>query len=132
MTLFTPGEIDALKETQNLHMQDTCIIQTFSAGSPDTYGQMTPTYTDGSPLACGLNMKSGKEQNRVVDPETKTVITLSTLRLPADTNVTPKDRIKITHRFGIALSTPLVFEVYQKPRLGSSGLLVDLIQIETG
>jgi hypothetical protein len=42
-------------------------------------------------------------------------MTDATLRLPLGTTITPKDRVKVTYRYGVVLSVPEVFEVVSDP-----------------
>lgn len=102
-------------------MFDTCVIQVYSS-TLDDYGGSVDTYTDGSAIACGLEMTPANETRRV-DMNIERID--GTLRLPIATSVKATDRVKITHRFGVAV-TNLVFEVVGSVRRGPSGLQVDL------
>jgi hypothetical protein len=52
-----------------------------------------------------------------------------TVRLPITTTIKATDHVKITHRFGVALSTAQIYEVIGEIRRGPSGLQVDLQEI---
>lgn len=121
MRKFTAGELAKQEGTQTGSLQDTCIIQVYALVIDD-YGGETPTYTDGAALDCGLNMSPSRETRRA-DMNIERID--ATLRLPLNTTIKTTDRVKMTHRFGVAI-TALVFEVTGAVRRGPSGLQVDL------
>lgn len=122
---FTEDELEYMREVQVGHMMDSCVIQTHSA-TYDTFGQEILSYTDGSEIRCGLDMRPGSERHG----QDETVLTYdATLRLPITTTLTEKDRIKVTKRFGEDW-TDLVFEVVGVLQRGASGLRVLLRRIE--
>ena len=126
MRSFTADELTRMQSAQVAAMQDTCVVQAYSSSSVDTYGAPVVTYTDGSAIACGLNMTGGKEAWRT---NMTTTHIDATIRLPIATSLKSTDRIKVTHRFGAALGTALVFEIVGAIRRGPSGLQVDLLAV---
>lgn len=122
MRKFTAAELANQVSTQTGAMQDTCIIQVYAL-TLDDYGAEVASYTDGSAIDCGLNMTPARESRRA-DMNVERID--ATIRLPLATSVKTTDRIKVTHRFGTALSTALIFEVIGAIRRGPSGLQVDL------
>lgn len=127
MEVFATGELAGMQATAEQSMMDTCVIQTWSSTTDDDWGQREETWTDGSAIACGFNPRGGRE---VPGPSSEPLLTDATVRLPIDTTVGRNDRVKITHRFGVALAVPLVFDVVQEPRRGPSGLQLDLRRVE--
>jgi head-tail adaptor len=103
-------------------MMDTCIVQAYSR-TLDTFGSPIEAYLDGSPIVCGVEMTPGRE-NRRADMNVERID--ATVRLPIATVIKATDHVKVTHRFGVILSIPLVFEVIGEIRRGPSGLQVDL------
>ena len=126
MEAFAEAELAGMQSAQEAAMMDTCVLQVWSSGSADAYGQRVETWTDGAALACGFNPKGGRE---VPGPEASPIITDASVRLPIDTSVDRKDRVKVTHRFGVALGAAQVFEVVGEPRRGPSGLQLDLRKV---
>lgn len=127
MRPFSTGELGRLAGTQEGAMQDTCLVLSYSEGSRAPSGAVVATYTPGAAISCGLNPKGGRE----VTLEDKTnVVTDASVRLPLGTVIKPSDRVQITHRFGVALGSPLTFRVAGPIRQGPSGLLVDLRIVE--
>jgi len=126
--MFSTNELTEMQETNERHMMDTCVLQTWSSGSSNAFGERVETWTDGAALACGFNPKGGREVagggGEVAGATV--ILTDASVRLPIATEVDRKDRIKITHRFGVELAAPSVFEVIGEARRGPSGLQLDL------
>jgi len=102
-------------------MQDICMVQRYSAFE-DAYGNPSPDYTDQPAISCGVDQSSPTElQGSGRVPE----IDLS-LRLPVGTVIDPRDRIKVTHRYGLALATAEVYAIVGPVERGPSGLVVRL------
>jgi head-tail adaptor len=120
--MFTAADLANMRAAQEEHMLDTCIVQSY-ARTLDTYGSPVETWTDGSAIACGLKMTTGRE-NRRADMTTERID--ATIRLPLATTIKGTDRIKVTKRFGVILSTPQIYDVVGEIRRGPSGLQVDL------
>ena len=121
MDAFSATELAGMQATNESAMMDTCIVQGYTA-TTDPFGQPTVTYVDRSPIACGFNPKGGRE---VAGEDTAPIITDASVRLPIATIVDRKDRVKITHRFGVVIA-PQVYEIVSEPRRGPSGLVLDL------
>jgi hypothetical protein len=85
------------------------------------------TYTDdATAIKCGLDMRPGRKQFGT----DMTLLTYDgTLRLPITTNLNAKDRIKVTQRFGEAI-TPLVYSIVGPVQRGPSGIRVLLQRVE--
>ena len=123
---FSAGELARMQAAQADSLQDTCVLQVWSSGSSDAYGQRVEAWTDSAPMACGFNPKGGREVN---GGEASPIITDASVRMPVGVTVDRKDRVKITHRFGVALTAAQVFEVLGEPRRGPSGLQLDLRRV---
>jgi hypothetical protein len=102
-------------------MMDTCILLAYSAAQDD-YGNASPTWTAGNPIACGLDPTAQSE----VMQGTQVVVSDAELRLPIDTVVSNLDRVEITHRHGEELDTHQFVEVIGDPERGASGLVLKL------
>lgn len=126
MTMFNAADLAAMRSTQTGHMQDTCIRQAFSR-TYDTFGGSTVSYTDGSAIACGLDMRPGSERHTNDNSITEYD---ATLRLPITTTVDVRDRIKITHRFGEAI-TNIIYDIAGPVQRGPSGIRLLLKRVET-
>lgn len=125
---FDKGELAAMREAQTAHMMDTCVIQSYGASGSTDLGRPTYTYTDGDPIDCGFQHVSPRE----VMQGTRVIMTSARLRLPLTATVKGQDRIKLTHRYGEALSTPEIYEIVGQPKRGPSGYVLDLTTETTG
>jgi head-tail adaptor len=121
VNVFTTAELTRMQAAQTASMMDTCIVQSY-AMTLDDYGAEVDTYTDGSAIACGVNMTPASE-SRTATMNVERID--ATVRLPIATVIKSTDRVKVTHRFGVAI-TNIVFEVVGSIRRGPSGLQVDL------
>lgn len=122
MRAFTPTELANMQGVQVSAMMDTCIVQAYSR-TLSSKGSPVETWADGSAIVCGLEMTAGRESRRAnmtVNPYD------ATIRLPIGTAIKATDKVKVTHRFGVALTIPMVFDVVGEVRRGPSGLQVDL------
>jgi len=124
--MFTASDLSIMRATQNLHMQDACQILVYAAGTVDEYGEPSaPTYTPGSEIACGLDMRPGFEK---YGQESTSVNFDATLRLPINTSLKETDRITITKRYGED-TTDITFEISAPVQRGPSGLRVLLRKV---
>jgi hypothetical protein len=124
---FSAGELAAMQATQEAHMMDTCVIQVFTAGARNAAGIKAVSYVDGSAIACGFHIKTVADQLEA----TKVKTTKPELRLPLATVVTGKDRIKLTHRYGVAI-TAEIYQIVGEPKRGPSGLVLELERVTDG
>jgi hypothetical protein len=123
MLPFSSSEMRWMQRIQEGAMQDTCIVMDYSQGDLDDYGNVSnPEYTDSEPTRCGLDPQS---QTEVMDG-TQVIVSDAALRLPLNTAIDNLDRVRITHRFGSALATPIIYEVIGQPAQGPSGIVVQL------
>jgi hypothetical protein len=122
---FTTTELSRMQSTQDSAMQDTCQIGVYTR-TYDTFGAPVPVYTYATAITCGYDPTGGRENWR---RDMTALHVDATIRLPIDTSVNVKDRIKIITRFGVTLATPLVFEVIQETERGPSGLVLSLTEV---
>ncbi len=126
MRAFGSDELERMQATQHAAMRDRCVLE-IAANAPHAYGYGL-AYSAGAALACGLHMSPSREvmeSGQVAMPDAR-------LRLPLGTNVTGVDRVRVTHRYGALLSTPLVYDVIGLPERGPSGLQLNLRLSTTG
>ena len=125
--MFVTADLTNMRSCQDAHMMDTCKLQTCTQ-TADTYNQLVETFADGADLVCGLDMRPGSERHTA----DKTVINYdATVRLPIASAPTPKDRVKVTKRFGEALGVALVYNIVGPIQRGPSGVRLMLKKIET-
>jgi hypothetical protein len=124
---FTADELTGMRTAQDGHMMDTYVPQVYS----ETFGSFREsiiTYTDGAAAICGLDMRPGTERHS----SDNTILEYDAIvRLPIGTTPNPRDRIKITKRFGETLATALVFEIVGPIQRGPSGIRLLLKKVAT-
>ena len=119
MQAFTSTELSRMQSAQEAAMQDTCVVQVYSE-SADAYNNPEASYADGSAIDCGVEHVNPDEVQESGEVPTIDV----RIRLPLDTTIDVRDRIKVTHRYGSALATAQVFEIEGPVQRGPSGLVV--------
>jgi len=119
--MFTADDLASMRACQEDHMQDTCELLRCSESGTDAYGMPYKSFVLVSTSDCGLNTKASREmlnaEAHVFDAQ---------LRLPYDTEITNIDRVRITHRFGEMLETPVEYDILGNPMAGPSGLVLNL------
>lgn len=120
-------ELEGLRATQEAAMLDTCVLMSYGE-TLDSIHHPVPTWTDGPLSICGLDMTGGSEQRG----SQRTLVRWDAkLRLPLDTNIQLKDRVRIVLRFGRPCA-PIVYDVAGPTEQGPSGLVVPLKKTEPG
>ena len=116
--MFSPNELEAMRETQEAHMMDTCVIYRVKKKIKDKRGTYSFIFEEGQESACGLKMDPlsaggyGNVETADID---------AVLRLPLGTVVSPDDEIVITKRFGKEEIQPRRYRVERLPNDGPSG-----------
>ena len=131
MRALTSEERTNMQATQDSAMLDTCVLLTHSEGETDEYGISEDAFSASNPLSCGFNDTPGGSFREVMQ-DAQVVMIDAQLRLPIDTDVSHRDRIKITHRYGEPLASAPVFEIVGVPHRGPSGLLLKLRLVTDG
>lgn len=129
MRALTTTQLSRMQDANESAMWDTCYLVTRLAGALDAYGIPEEQWVQAaSSTVCGLDLRSSRE----VLYNSTVWLYDARLRLPIDTDITNLDRIKVTHRHGVELDTPLVFEIIGQPRRGPQGLLLELKTLTDG
>jgi hypothetical protein len=126
MRAFTSDELIRMQGTQEEAMMDTCqLVRLFITDRVDEYGMPVKEWVEEISV-CGLDMDPRPEYNAPAGggDETQVEAGEAVLRLPIDCDITNLDRVRITHRFGMLLDEPLVYDAGQPPRRGPSGLTI--------
>lgn len=101
--------IDKARSIYDSTLRDLCVIQTRGADTGD-YGYGSPSYTDGSPIACLFVPTPAEEsegaQALTIDGE---------IRLPRTATISNLDRIKVTTLYNSTTGLPQVYEIVQGP-----------------
>lgn len=135
MRVLTPTELERMQGTQEGAMMDTGIILKFTeTNRTDEYGMPVSPFVEGPVTVCGFDGNPKPEQNAPAGGGNQTQVEVSEarLRLPIDIAIENRDRVRITHRFGVLLEKPIMLELTENPRRGPSGLLVDVRRVTDG
>lgn len=123
MRSLSSTELSRMRSHAEETFQDTCVIQDYTAGAVDGLNQKAETWPDGSTVSCGLRILKHRE----VLENSETELIDARIRLPIGTSLDHRDKIKVTHRFGTALATPLIFRIVGEPVVSHSALQADLV-----
>lgn len=123
MRAFTATELSRMQATQQSAMQDTA-QHLQRTTTTDAYNRPVETFTPRLSYSCGFApnpSQEGMENSQVPMAD-------ATLRIPlsVESVIDTDDRLKITHRFGVALAAPETFEIIGQPERGPSGLVYNL------
>jgi len=122
---MTLSEIEALRDTQQTHMMDKCLIYPFLSWDKDDRGSSQgKIFSDPVESICGLKMSLSENRKNYQGDNYETIEADAMLRLPGDVSVKPKDEVLIIERFGSAVSDGMRYEVVKYPNIGVSGLQV--------
>lgn len=127
MNHFTPTELQRMQDAQDGAMQDQCVILGYVTGERSPYNTPNEEWVEAGSSVCGVKEGSRSE---VMDG-TEVVLADAELRLPIDTSIDRRDRIQVTHRYGVAVE-PVTYEIIGKPRRGPSGLQLMLREVTDG
>lgn len=115
--MFSIIELNGMRDTQEAHMMDTCVIYRVEKREKNARGEMIKTLGTGKRSVCGLQMEPlAKEySDSFIEANIDAI-----LRLPLGTEVTPGDEIEIVKRFGQSIP-PRRYEVDRYTNDGPSG-----------
>lgn len=128
MTGFEPlssGELDLLEAVYDGSLPDTCVMMTRTTATD--WNRPKEIYLTSTTFSCEFGPHPGNEVMSQTDVEMPD----GRLRLPlaAEVHLLKNNRIKITHRFGEALTTPVgrrTYEIEGPPLRSPAGIIVDL------
>ena len=127
---FTAAELTGMRDVQESFMADACQIGTVT-NSQNDMGEIVPgTPSYAAETVCGLQMTGGLQSAERRTSDGTIVSADATLRLPHDAVITDTSVVKITKRFGEAI-TPMVYEVMGVPAVGPSGIVCYLLAVTT-
>lgn len=123
--MLNNNQLSHFRERQALSLMDTCRILTYSS-SQDDFNQAVASYTEiATDVPCGLDMRPGNERQRDND----IIVSYdATIRLALTVSITEKDRIKVTERYGEAI-TAITFDIVSPIQRGPSGIRLQLRKV---
>lgn len=115
--MFSRNELEAMRQTQEAHMMDTCVIYRVTTKTKDKRGMYQKTLDEGTESICGLQMDPVALNN---GESYRTAEIDAVLRLPHGVIVKPEDEIEITKRFDEEITSQR-YEVDRYVNEGPSG-----------
>lgn len=131
MSRLSPGALARMHSTHEDVMHDTCEVLT-STEVQNAYGEVLLTWAVQSTEVCGFNPLSRLQSGggETVREAATFLETEARLRLPATVAVTPANRIRLTHRYGVALATPITYEIAGAVKTGPAATLLNLRRLD--
>lgn len=115
--MFSTIELNGMRETQEAHMMDECVIYHVVSRAKNSRGQYVNVFDKGTTTICGVQLEPESvytsENVRLADVD-------MILRLPLGTVINPDDEVEITKRFGSAVPVKR-YEVQRYTNDGPSG-----------
>lgn len=127
MQPFSTAELGRMQGAQDSAMMDTCFVLVYTAGAVNAYNKPTITYPASAATRCGW-----KPATKELMQDTQVPAWDGSLRMPINTVVKNTDRIRLTHRYGVALSPAQDHEIIGNPERGPSGLVLRLKSLTDG
>jgi len=123
---FSRGELDGMRDAQEGHMMDTCLIaEPTKTTNESNLPVASYDWTEALESICGFNANPSQELLDQV-PNSEAVV-----RLPVETTISNEAYVRITRRFDESI-TPMTYQVIGTPRQGPSGLQAWLVSVTDG
>ena len=95
-------------------------------GARSATGKITTTWVDADSTDCIVLFTSGTERRGAdIQPVSWDAIA----RLPYDNTIAYRDKFRLTHRFGVALTTAITFQIVGHPQPGMGHIMLRLQQV---
>jgi hypothetical protein len=120
-------EFDFMTSTQEASMLDECQIGTIHQVGVDRSNKPIFEWIWGEKIPCGFSPGSGSKTRYQQD----TPVFSGSLRLPINTTITDKSRIRLTKLKTRELPEPQVFTVQGPPSFGHTAVLISIQRIGT-
>lgn len=133
MTKFIfPRQLTQMRLTQTDRMQDTAVIEN-SVRVQDAAGQGIDSWTDGTTIPCGFGFSPFKFRARELGTlnaeESSEILVRARVSLDYQDEIDTDSRLRLTHRYGTALTTAQTYEVQGFNELGPSAMVVNLKRV---
>lgn len=119
-------EMAAIRADELATFTDTAVRGVFAEGTPNDLGESVPSYTAGTATACLVLFTGGQERR---SQDIQPVLWDAIARVPYDYTIAYRDRLTLTHRFGVALASSITFEVVGQPQHGMGHVEVKLLLV---
>ena len=126
MNPLTPTELSRMRAEAVTSMFDYCIISQWTPDGVDELNHPKHNWQDVDEyISCGY--KTVKNKEAMIDSEI--VMVDAELRLPHDTELDRRDRIRLTHRLGeiISVARQPTYKIVGEPIHGHNAIKVSLV-----
>ncbi|KKM22676.1 hypothetical protein LCGC14_1622840 [marine sediment metagenome] len=127
MTSLSSTELSRMRDDAEKTMYDLCFIGKYMRDEADGFNLPEDYWQDVSnEVSCGFKTV----RNREAMGETEVVMIEAELRLPYDTDIDRRDRVRITYRLGefIKHEDQPVFRIVGQPVHGHAAIVLQLIK----
>ncbi len=127
MTSLSSTELSRMRDDAEETMYDLCVIGKYMRDEADGFNLPEDYWQDiTDETACGFKTV----KNREAMGETEVVMIDAELRLPYDTDIDRRDRIRLTYRLGefIEHANQPVFRIVGQPVHGHAAIVLQLIK----
>jgi len=126
-------ELAQMQADNESHMMDTAVIYTRS-DTISSYGQPVPTWTESTTISCGFAASPFKFRSRELSTygaeETSEILVRARVSIDYVDAMTTKDRLYLTHKMGVALSSTQIYDIQGFVEHGPSAIVVNLKRVE--
>lgn len=127
MNELSGTELDRMRSHAEESMFDLCTILRYSSGAEDDFNVTADTWTPDTELTpCGFKITTNAEAM----VEAEVVMIDAELRIPFDTAIDRRDKIRLEYRLGefIDSADQEVFEIVGQPIHGHAAIVLKLIR----
>ena len=126
-------ELGQMQSDNEAYMMDTAVIYT-RTDAINSSGQPIETWTAGATIPCGFAFSPFKFRSRELAvygaEETSEILVRARISLDYVDVLTTNDRLRLTHKHGIALTVAQDYDIQGFLEPGPSGLVVNLKRVE--
>lgn len=114
-------------------MQDTAVIMN-PTYTQDAMNQPVQTWVDGSTIVCGFGFSPFKFRSRELSTfgadESSEILVRARVSLDYQSEISPDSRLRLTHRYGVAVTPEQEYQVQGFSEVGPDSMIVNLKRVE--
>lgn len=127
--MFPDGDLSRMQDTQELHMLDTC-HRSVHAYTKDEYGAEKSSWTENSTdILCGIKQETNKSETVQSNMTVVNYDAIARMSIDQAEVWNIKDRLILTKRFGVAI-TSITYGIVAPIVRGPSGIRLILQKVE--
>lgn len=130
---LSTSQLDIMNVSSEDRMMDTAVIMN-RTDTRDDVGQPIPAWADGTTISCGFAFSPFKFRSRELGTlgaeESSEILVRARVSLDYQDEIVESSRLRLTYRYGVALTTPQTYEVQGFNEIGPSAMVVNLKRVE--